>query len=195
MRGYSLFRLVVTIAAALIVAAGVYITHPNWFRYQSIYTLPAAQATPTAGGSAPAPSPTPRPRPRPTATVPTVHMTQHLDNVWITPYRVVHSRGDADMTPNQSDTFLVVYLHIENRSQVDYAVRTGVFQVLDSHRALDPPLSESFTHMRLREVHLAPQGYINGALVFEVPAQGEPVRLIYQPDPLDPTKQKVWVLR
>lgn len=192
---YSLFRLVLTIVAALIVTVGIYVTHPNWFRNQSIYTIPAPEGTPTAGGSGRATPPTPTPRPRPTPTQPTVHMTLHLDNIFITPYRVVFSRGGAGMAPNQGDVFLAVYLRIINRSQVDYAVRTGAFQVLDSHGALDPPLGERFTHMRLREVHLVPHGYISGALVFEVPAHEDQAKLYYEPDPLDPTKQKIWVLR
>lgn len=194
MRGYSLARLLATILMGLIVAIAIYATHPDWFRNRSIYTLPIVGGSPTANATAQAMA-TKRPSPKPTPTVPTINMTLHLDDIWITPYRVERVRGGQGLAPNLSDTFLVVYLSIVNRSQVDYPVRVSDYQVLDGHGALDPPIAESFTHMRLREVRLIPHGFIRGTLVFEVPLQDTMVRLIYQPDPLDPTKQKIWVLR
>jgi hypothetical protein len=196
MRGYTLFRLVTTIAIAMIVAGVVYVTHPDWFRNRSSYSLPVVdQGTPTAGATVPSAPTRIRPKPQPTATVPSINMTLHLDDIWITPFRIEYSRGGNGLTPNLNDSFLVAYLSIANRSQVDYPVRTSDFQVLDSHGALDSPIPEDFTHLRLREVRLIPHGYIRGTLVFEVPLHDPTVRLIYQPDPIDPTKQKIWVLR
>ncbi|HWE62501.1 MAG TPA: DUF4352 domain-containing protein [Chloroflexota bacterium] len=193
MRGYTLIRLVASIAGALIVVGLIYLTHPDWFRDRSIYTLPVVgQSTPTAGPTAVVA----RPTPKPTATVPSIDMTLHLDDIWITPLWVDHSQGGNGVVPNAGDEFLVVNLSIVNRSQVDYQVRDNAFQVLDSHKVLDPPLSTDFTRRHLREVKLIPGGYIRGTLIFEVPLHEPAAYLIYQPDPLlDPSKQKIWVLR
>jgi hypothetical protein len=127
--------------------------------------------------------------------MPRVGQEQHLDNIWVTPFRVDHSQGADGIVPNLSDEFLVVHLRIKNLSANDFPVRTGDFFVLDSHGEIDPPLDRDFTRMHLREVRLIPHGYTYGALVFEVPAHDPVPTLVYQPDILDPTKHLEWLLR
>jgi hypothetical protein len=122
-------------------------------------------------------------------------MTQHLDDIWVRPLRVERSQGDRGFAPNIGDVFLVVYLHIRNQSGSVYRVSYGDFEVLDGHGQLDPPLQESFTRRRLREVQLIPGGQTDGTLVFEVPFSEPLAELIYQPDILNPSKQKLWLLK
>src|SRR5579871_3709371 len=145
-----LFRMIATIGAGLLVAAALYLTHPEWFRNTSVFTLPPAGLTPTAGPTIAVPRPTNTPA------TPHVGMTQHLDDIWVTPFWIEHSQGASGIVPNLGDEFLVVHVRIKNLSQSDYPVRLLDFQVLDSHGQLDPPLIQNFTRRGLREVHLVP---------------------------------------
>ena len=122
-------------------------------------------------------------------------MTQHVDDIWVTPRQVDHSRGENGILPNLGDEFLIVHLKIVNRSQVDFPVQIGDFKVLDSQGQIDPPLQQNFNRTRLREVQLIPGGHTEGTLVFETPNHDLVAALVYQPDPLDPSKRKVWMLR
>ncbi len=184
-------RMLVTIAAGFVLAAIVYASHPNWFNNHSAFVLPVLGQTPT-----PAPTTVAQPhRPTPTPATPFVGMVQHLDGIWINPIRVDRSQGTRDIQPNLGDEFLVVYLRVHNRSQVDYQVRQSDFQLLDSRGELDAPLPRDFTRMGLREVRLIPLCYTIGTLIFEAPARDPAATLIYQPDALDPTKRKEWLLR
>jgi uncharacterized protein DUF4352 len=189
---YGLTRLFATIAGALVIAGLLYISHPEWFTNKSVYSLPTTEGTTPTPAIAP-PIPTP-PKPTPTPSTPRIGMTQHLDDIWITPLRIDHSQGTRDIQPNLGDEFIVIHLRIRNRSQVDYPVRTSDFQVLDGNGAIDPPLAQDFTRMRLREVRLIPKGHIDGTLIFEVPLKNPAARLIYQHDALDPSKRKEWIL-
>jgi hypothetical protein len=193
MRRYSLLRLVTTVAAALVVAGLLYYSHPGWFDTGANLTLPPVAPRPTGGPTAISRST--HVKPTPTVAIPRVGMAQHLDDVWINPTRVSHINGTRTAQPNIGDIFLAVHVLIQNRSQYDYPVRLSAFEVIDSHRVIDPPLTENITHQGLREVSLAPRGYISGVLVFEVPAADPQATLIYQPDPLNPTKRKEWVIR
>ncbi len=179
------------IAGALLLAWWIYASHPAWFRNHSVFQLPEpvhhAALAPTVVPSALRPSPTP--------VQPRVGMTLHLDDIWVTPLRLYHSQGAGGNRPNLGDEFLIVHLLIRNRSQFDYQVQTSDFQVLDSQGQLDPPLEQNFTLMRLREVKLIPGGHTEGTLVFETPLHDAAARLIYEPDQLDPTKRKEWLLR
>jgi hypothetical protein len=122
-------------------------------------------------------------------------MTEHLDNIWVTPLRVDHSQGANGIVPNIGDEFLVVHLRIVNRSDNDYHVNLGNFVVLDSSGQLDPPLQQDFTRRKLREVQLVPGGHTFGTLVFEAPQGDRGAELIYAPDILNPGSRKVWLLR
>jgi hypothetical protein len=122
-------------------------------------------------------------------------MTLHLDDIWITPYQVQHSQGANGIVPNIGDEFLIVYLRIKNRSQVDFPVHQADFQVLDGHGQIDPPLSQDFTRQRLREVQLIPGGHCEGTLIFEAPMHDPVAALVYQPDALDPSKRKLWLIK
>lgn len=184
-----LIRMVATIGAGLAVAAVLYVTHPEWFRNKSVFTLPQAGLTPTVGATVVAPRPTTTPA------TPLIGMTQHLDDIWVTPFWVEHSQGVPGILPNLGDEFLVVHVRIRNRSQSDFPVHLQDFQILDSHGQLDPPLTQDFTRRRLREVHLVPLGHTEGTLIFEVPMHDPGAVLMYQPEPLDPTKRKEWLLR
>lgn len=196
MRGYTLARLLTTVAVACVVAALLYLTHPGWFENKSPFSLPPAAS------SSPTPGPVPVKRPtQPAEHCPTANQrnlstrtTQHLDNVWITPYRVTRSSGFGSTMPNIGNEFLLVHLDIQNCSTSEYPVRLSDFEVLDGDGVLDPPTVESVTRQELREVRLIPEGFIRGALLFEVPATNHAVTLIYQPDPLDPSKRKEWPL-
>jgi hypothetical protein len=185
----KLVRMIVTIGTALAVAAVLYFTHPEWFRNTSVFTLPQAGRTPTAGPTVPAPRTTATPA------TPLVGMTQHLDGIWVTPFWVEHSQGTSGILPNMGDEFIIVHVRIKNLSQSDYPVHLQDFQVLDSHGQLDPPLTQNFTRRRLREVHLVPLGHTEGTMIFEVPTRDTGATLMYQPEPLDPTKRKEWLLR
>jgi hypothetical protein len=182
-------RMIATIGAGLAVAAVVYITHPEWFRNTSVFTLPQAGLTPTAGPTVAAPRPTSTPA------TPLVGMTQHLDDIWVTPFWVEHSQGTPGILPNLGDEFLVIHVRIRNLSQNDFPVRLQDFQVLDSHGQLDPPLTQNFTRRGLREVHLVPLGHTEGTMIFEVPMRDPGAILMYQPETLDPSKRKEWLLR
>lgn len=191
MRDVREIRLLATLVIGLGLAAWLYFAHPEWFNNRSIYSLPVAA---TASPLATLP-PRVAPRPTPTPSTPGIGVTEHLDDIWITPHRVVHSNGAGGMLPNLGDEFLIVYITIRNRSQVDYPVRQSDFEVLDGHGEIDAPLAQNYTRMRLREVRLIPHGYIDGTLVFEAPQRDPAARLIYTPDTLDPTKRKEWLLR
>jgi hypothetical protein len=184
-------RMLSTIGAAMILAGLLYLWHPGWFSNDSVYSIPPAVTTPTAGVQ-----PTPAPaKPTPTPQIPRVGMTEHLDNVWITLRRLDHSQGGHGILPNLGDEFLIAYLHIENRSESAYRISLGDFQVLDSHGQIDPPLLVDFTRRRLREVSLVPGGHSDGTLIFEAPKGDLAAQLVYQPDVLSPSKHKVWLLK
>lgn len=196
MRGYTLVRLLTTVAVACVVAAVLYFTHPGWFQNRSPFSLPIVPAASPTPGAVLVKRPT-----QPAVHCPTtsqrdltMHSTQHLDNVWITPYHVTRVTGLGGIMPNIGNQFLEVHLDIQNCSTSDYPVRTGDFEVLDADGVLDPPTVENVTRQRLREVRLIPQGFVRGLLVFEVPSRARAVTLIYQPDPLDPSKRKEWPL-
>lgn len=184
-------RMLLTIGAAIAVVGLMYLWHPGWFETDSTYTIPAVIGTPTPGLQ---PTP-PKPKPTPTLAVPPVGMTQHLDNVWITPFRLERSQGGNGIVPNIGDDFDVVSLRIVNKSDSDIHVLFADFMVLDSHGQIDPPLVNDFNRRMLREVRLIPQGYTVGTLVFEVPKADTAAELIYEPDFLSPSKHKVWILR
>lgn len=183
-------RMIISIGIALILAWWVYATHPGWFSNHSSFTLPVLAPKPTA---IPGPA-TPRPRLTPTPAVPRVGTVQHLDDIWITPMFIEESAGANGILPNIGDQFLIVHLHLVNRSQFDFPVRTTDFQVLDSRGELSPSLIKDFTRRRLREVTLIPRGFTSGTLIFEVPLHNPVATLIYQHDPLDPSKRKEWQL-
>lgn len=186
----ALQRMLLTIAAGLVLAGIIYFWHPGWFSNRSSFQLPVLPPTPTAGPTAiPAVK-----RPTPTPITPRVGMAQHIDDVWIAPIHVQHTQGAGGIVPNVGDEFLVVYLRIANRSQQDYSVRVGDFQILDGNGELDPPLLQDFTRQRLREVRLIPQGHTSGTLIFEVPRTERVATLIYEPDTLDPSKRKEWLI-
>jgi hypothetical protein len=184
-------RMLLTIAVAVAVVGLVYLLRPSWFDTDSTYTLPIVPGTSTLG-----PRPTqPRPQPTPTLAIPRVGLTQHLDNVWVTPYHLERSQGGSGIFPNLGDEFLVVSLRIANKSDTDFRVSAGDFMVLDSHGQIDPPLINDFTRRRIREVRLVPLGFTSGTLIFEVPKADTSAELIYQPDFLSPSKHKIWILR
>jgi hypothetical protein len=186
----SLIRMVATLAVVFALVGWLMYSHPTWFSNDSTYTLPVAASVGT-----PVANPTPaRPRPTSTPTTPRVGMTEHLDNIWITPLRVDHSQGADGIVPNIGDEFLVVHLRIVNLSDTDYQVTTSDFQVLDSNGQLDPPLQQDFTRRKLREVQLIPNGHTFGTLVFEAPQGDSAAELLYAPDPLNPSKRKIWRL-
>lgn len=190
MNRHAWIRMTVSIVMALILAWWVYAAHPGWFRNHSSFSLPVLAPKPTAIVG----QPTPRPRFSPTPAVPRVGTTQHLDDIWITPMFIEESGGADGILPNIGDQFLIVHLHLVNRSQFDFPVRTTDFQVLDSRGELAAPLTRDFTRRRLREVTLIPRGYTSGTLIFEVPLHDPVATLIYQHDPLDPSKRKEWQL-
>ncbi len=184
-------RMLLTIGAAIALVGLAYWWHPSWFETDSTYTLPPTAITATPGLAATPP----KPKPTPTLAIPPVGMTQHLDNVWVTPYHIERSQGGNGILPNYGDEFVVVSLRIVNRSDSDFRVLSGDFMVLDSHGQIDPPLLNDFTRRRLREVRLIPQGYTSGTLIFEVPKADSSAELMYQPDFLSPSKRKTWILR
>lgn len=200
MRRLPIPRFVLTIGIAFLLSGWIYLTHPGWFSNHSTYTLPTPPGPAATGGIPPVPiAATPRPPLRPTSTprpsTPRVGSVQHLDGIWVIPRYVVRSRGTASIVPNLGDEFLVVDLRIQNRSQSDYGVRAADFRVLDSHGQLASPLARDFTGRHLRgDIDLIPQGYTDGTLIFETPIHDSAVRLYYQPDALDPTKRKEWLL-
>lgn len=200
MRRLPLPRFLATVAIAFLLSGWIYLSHPGWFSNHSSYSLPTPPRSTSANATLPVPpAASPRPVPRatstPTPSMPRVGTVQHLDGIWVTPRRVGHSQGAADILPNVGDEFLVVDLHIQNRSQSDYAVRASDFSVLDSHGQLASPLTRDFTRRHLRgEIDLIPQGYTDGTLIFETPLRDPSARLYYQPDALDPTKRKEWLL-
>jgi hypothetical protein len=180
-------RMIASIAAALLVGGWIYESHPGWFRNHSSFTMPLLVSRPTAVRSAPS-------GPTATPAVPRVGTTQHLDGIWITPMRMAPSQGMNGVLPNLGDQFLVVSLRIVNRTQFDYSVHSGDFQVLDGNGELNPPLTKDFTRKGLRAVTLIPHGHTTGTLIFEVPRYSNAVTLIYQHDTLDPSKRKEWQL-
>ncbi len=181
------FRMIASIAIAVLVAGWIYESHPGWFRNHSSFTMPLLISRPTAVRSTHA-------RPSPTPAVPQVGTTQHLDGIWITPMRIAPSQGANGVLPNIGDQFLVVSLRIVNRTQFDYSVRSSDFQALDGNGELNPALTKDFTRRGLRAVLLIPQGHTLGTLIFEVPSHTRAVTLIYQHDTLDPSKRKEWQL-
>ena len=184
-------RMLLTIGAAVALVGLAYLWHPNWFETDSSYTLPAVAGTATAG-----PVPTQaKPKPSPTLAVPLIGMTEHLDNIWVTPYHLERSQGGSGIAPNLGDEFLVVSVRIVNRSDADFRVTTSDFMVLDSQGQIDPPLATDFTRRRLREIRLIPQGHTVGTLIFEAPKADPAAELVYQPDVLSPSKRKIWILR
>lgn len=184
-------RMLLTIGAAVALVGLLYWWRPSLFDGDSSYSLPVVPNTPTIGVLVPRPTA----KPTPTLSIPAIGMTQHLDNVWVTPYHLERSQGGGGILPNVDDEFAVVFLRIVNRSDSDFHVSVGDFTVLDSHGQLDPPLPNDFTRRGLREVRLIPQGYTKGTLIFEVPKADTGAELIYQPDVLSPSKRKIWILR
>jgi hypothetical protein len=190
MRRVPLIRMVSTIMVAILLSVWVVLSHPGWFSNKSTYVLPTIELT-----AKPRNAPTVAPRASPTPATPHVGMTLHVDDIWVTPWRVDHSQGAHGIYPNIGDEFLVVHLKIVNRSQVDFPVQINDFKVLDGHGQIDPPLQQDFTRLRLREVQLIPGGHTNGTLVFETPVNDPVATLVYQPDTLDPLKRKLWLMR
>jgi hypothetical protein len=190
LRQVHLIRMMSTIAIAILLATLVVLSHREWFTDKSTYVLLTNGLTPT-----PRDNPTAVPRASPTPATPRIGMTQHVDDIWVTPRRIERSQGARGIVPNLGDEFLVVHLKIVNRSQVDFQVQINDFKVLDSHGQIDPPLQQDFTRLRLREVQLIPGGHTEGTLVFEIPLSDAAALLIYQPDTLDPLKRKLWLTR
>ncbi len=157
-------RMIASIAAAVLLAGWIYESHPGWFRNHSSFSMPLLVSRPTAVRAT-------HSQPTATPAVPRVGTTQHLDGIWITPMRMAPSQGADGVLPNLGDQFLVVSLRIVNRTQFDYAVHSGDFQVLDGNGELNPPLTKDFTRRGLRAVTLIPQGRTIGTLIFEVPMQ------------------------
>jgi hypothetical protein len=183
--------MVSTIGVALLLSGWVYVSHPGWFSNKSTFTLPMTEhkATPDTH------VPTAKRVATPTPAIPRIGMTEHVDDIWVTPYLIEHSQGAYGIVPNIGDEFLVAHLRIVNRSQVDFPVRASAFQLLDGHGQIDPPMQQDFTRQRLREVQLIPGGHTEGTLIFEAPLHDSAASLVYQPDTLDPSKRKVWLTR
>jgi Domain of unknown function (DUF4352) len=190
MRKVHLIRMVSTIAIAVLLAVVVVLSHPEWFTDKSTYILPTNGLTPK-----PRDNPTAAPRASATPATPRIGMTQHVDDIWVTPRHVDHSQGEHGIVPNIGDEFLIIHLKIVNRSQVDFPVQLSDFKVLDSNGQIDPPMQQDFTRSRLREVQLIPGGHTEGTLVFETPLGDSAAVLMYQPDTLDPLKRKLWLTR
>jgi len=192
MSRFLALRMGATIGLALLLSAWLYLAHPSWFNTNSVFQLPIVDhSTPTVGvfAATPVTSPTAVP------IIPSIGATQHLDDIWITPLHLSHSQGAHGALPNVGDEFLLIRLTIYNRSQIDFQVRLNDFQILDSQGELSFPLTLDFTRTHLREVRLIPHGHTEGTLLFEAPLPHRVVTLIYQPDTLDPSKHKEWVLR
>ncbi|MDB5057951.1 MAG: hypothetical protein JWO59_1423 [Chloroflexi bacterium] len=191
MHKFSFIRMVLTIGAALFVSGWVYLSHPEWFSNKSTFVLPVAEhrATPDTH------VPTAKRVATATPATPRVGMTEHVDDIWVTPYLIEHSQGAHGIVPNIGDEFLVAHLRIVNRSQVDFTVRAAAFQLLDGHGQINPPIQQDFTRQRLREVQLIPGGHTEGTLIFEAPLRDSASTLVYQPDTLDPSKRKIWLTR
>jgi len=106
-----LWRLIVSVGLALLLLAWLIVTRPRVFRD---VLQPIATTTPTASSlqtALPRPSPTTSPTPKPAVQLYHLGDTQHLDNIWLTPTKVVTASHVNGYDLNEGEIVLVAYLH------------------------------------------------------------------------------------
>jgi len=190
-----LWRLIVSVGLALLLLAWLIVTRPRVLRDA---LQPVATTTPTASSlqtALPRPSPTTSPTPKPAVQLYHLGNTQHLDNIWLTPTKVVTVSHVNGYDLNEGEIVLVAYLRIENRNNQNFTVSLGHFTVLDhTSGAIYTHLDTDPSRHRLRPVTLIPGGHTEGTVAFAIPMASHALELFYSPDILLPLHRKTWLL-
>lgn len=195
-RNRSTLRLILTIAAALVVVLGLYVLQPSWFA-APVAANPPASATPT---------PTPVPKPKPAPRQYYIGDGHRADGVWITPISVQYTPGSGANQANQGYTYAVVTLRIENHLTQDYTFNPNInclqycnFYVQDTLGEKIPPIEYDPYRTKVRAVVLQSLGHQVGSYTFEVPrgdARDHRLVLLWYHNPLvDPDTVFHWNLR